>query len=102
MTYSGDWCWIDGGDDEAGGVHLHDLIQQLVCFLQVHLKQKLNGATTFASYHPQPHTIFPKHCQHIKNNKTSTTQTKQQKTNKIETLVSATPITTTKNETNRR
>ena len=30
----------DGDDDDDDGVHLHDLVEQLVCFLQVHLGTK--------------------------------------------------------------
>ena len=30
----------DGDGDDDDGVHLHDLVEQLVCFLQVHLRTK--------------------------------------------------------------
>ena len=53
------FCYIGGDDD---GPHLHDLIQQLVCFLQVHLR-KNSMAPPPPLLATLPHTIFPKHWQ---------------------------------------
>ena len=84
------WLCYIGGDDD--GPHLHDLIQQLVCFLQVHL-----GKNSMA---PPPTLLITRSLIQYFLNTANTSKTskhqqlKQQqlKTNKIETSI--TPIKT--------